>query len=257
MERFGSINAILSQLSDESVLTKWLEQYRNTTEYLESVYGIDLTENGSGKDRDGERGSNQSIAQILESLVSSIWLEDTISFKPLSQVLGEISLYAENNPQPSKQSPIVCKIDGKGIPEGIKVRFVVDEKPSDPDEIVWQTIQWTIDGVRVNSNINWGKVLEWLKDRDGECWSKLVEKETGEGCWWYWESFKDYSCQLWVSRSCEKYPPRDRSDNVIHTIVVSPSTEETGTGEIRFGSCLQPKVRCEDFTTKVHVVEVN
>jgi hypothetical protein len=70
MEQFDSINAILSQLSDESVLTKWLEQYRNTTEYLASVYGIDLTENGSGKDRDGERGSNQPIAQILESLVS-------------------------------------------------------------------------------------------------------------------------------------------------------------------------------------------
>jgi hypothetical protein len=97
MERFGSINAILSQLSDESVLTKWLEQYRNTTEYLESVYGIDLTENGGGKDRDGERGSNQSIAQILESLVSGAGFEDNISLKPLSQLLDGISLYAENS----------------------------------------------------------------------------------------------------------------------------------------------------------------
>jgi hypothetical protein len=106
------------------------------------------------------------------------------------------------DPQPRKQSPIVCKIDGKEIPEGIKVRFVVNEKTSDPDEIVWQTIQWTINDVRVDSKIDWSKVLNWLKNE------------------------------------------------------LMPSTEGTGTGEIRFWTCLLG-LKHEDLTGKVHVVEVN
>jgi hypothetical protein len=160
------------------------------------------------------------------------------------------------DPQPRKRSPIVCKIDGKEIPEGIKVRFVVNEKTSDPDEIVWQTIQWTINDVRVDSKIDWSKVLNWLKNRDRQYWSKVVEKETGEGYWWYREAVDEFIYQLWVSRSCEKPQVRDDSDNAIHHVSVSPSTEGTGTGEIRFWTCLLG-LKHEDLTGKVHVVEVN
>jgi hypothetical protein len=153
--------------------------------------------------------------------------------------------------------------DGKEIPEGTKVRFVVDEEELKCQENKWHSIHWTIDGVQVESKLNWSKVLGWVKEFDKKYWSKPVRQIAGEGYWWYWERVRikddwEFFCRLWVSRTSKKYPPADITDQMVHHIIIYAPYSGVAVRSLRSGRLLSPDSHplspCLDG---VNVVELN
>ncbi|KAJ9101891.1 hypothetical protein QFC21_003231 [Naganishia friedmannii] len=205
-------------------LTSWMEQYGSITDFLQSKYGVDSTfSRGDKKEGGAQPGSDWAAIETLANL-----------------------------------APIICVSDGVNIRQGIKVKFVVDEEKSDE----WHTIQYTMDGIRVDSKLRRSKAIAWPDRYDPVYRLKQAGKQAPERYWWYWERVDfgdgDLICQLWVSRSCEKAPPRDDSDHMIHQITLLAPDEETGPRELRFANCLRrlPSPPCV-VIKGIHVVEVN